>query len=350
MQLRALKVFCDVVGYRSFSRAAEENGISQSGASQVVHQLETGLGARLIDRSKRPFVLTPAGETYYAGCRRLVERYLALEEEIRTMNQEPAGRLRVASIYSVGLHYMNQCLKRFMTQWPKVNVRLEYQHPNRVSDMVEHDQADVGLISYPKSTRTITALPWREEPMLLVCHPQHRLAASGVRTLGDLDGEKMIGFDASLTIRREIDRVLDQHGVEVDVVMEFDNIETIKRAVEIDAGIALLPEPTVAREVQAGSLSAVRLPTDELKRPIGIIHRRGKELGKAARRFIELLQDDLPKGAGRKSKADPTPEAEPVADELVSAGTSNGHASNSNGHTGNGVSEKHSAARLKANA
>jgi hypothetical protein len=160
----------------------------------------------------------------------------------------------------------------------------------------------------------------------------------------------MIGFDASLTIRREIDRVLDQHGVEIDVVMEFDNIETIKRAVEIDAGIALLPEPTVAREVQAGSLSAVRLPTDELKRPIGIIHRRGKELGKAARRFIELLQDDLPKGTGRKSKADPTPEAEPVAEELVSAGTSNGHASNSNGHSGNGASEKHSAARLKANA
>jgi DNA-binding transcriptional LysR family regulator len=292
MQLRSLKVFCDVVGYRSFSRAAEENGISQSGASQVVHQLETSLGAKLIDRSKRPFVLTPAGETYYAGCRRIVERYLALEDEIRTMNQEPAGRLRVASIYSVGLHYMNQCLKRFMTQWPKVNVRLEYQHPNRVCDMVEHDQADVGLISYPKASRTITALPWRKEPMLLVCHPQHRLASAGVRSLADLDGEKMIGFDASLTIRREIDRVLDQHGVEVDVTMEFDNIEAIKRAVEIDAGIALLPEPTVAREVQAGSLAAVRLPTDELQRPIGIIHRRGKELGKAARRFIELLQDD----------------------------------------------------------
>lgn len=350
MQLRSLKVFCDVVGYRSFSRAAEENGISQSGASQVVHQLETGLGAKLIDRSKRPFVLTPAGETYYAGCRRIVERYLALEEEVRTMNQEPAGRLRVASIYSVGLHYMNQCLKRFMTQWPKVNVRLEYQHPNRVCDMVEHDQADVGLISYPKSTRTITALPWREEPMLLVCHPQHRLAASGVRSLADLDGEKVIGFDASLTIRREIDRVLDQHGVEVDVAMEFDNIETIKRAVEIDAGVALLPEPTVAREVQAGSLAAVRLSTDELKRPIGIIHRRGKELGKAARRFIELLQEDLPKSTSKKPPAGKAPPAEAGADTLV-AGDGSGVQSNSNGNGGNGHGEKRSApARVKANA
>lgn len=336
MQLRSLKIFCDVVGYRSFSRAAEENGISQSGASQVVHQIESGLGAKLIDRSKRPFVLTTAGETYYASCRRIVERYIALEEEIRTMNREPAGRLRVASIYSVGLHYMNQCLKRFMSQWPKVNVRLEYQHPNRVLDMVEHDQADVGLISYPKSTRTITALPWREEPMLLVCHPEHRLAAAGVLSLADLDGEKMIGFDASLTIRREIDRVLDQHAVEVDVVMEFDNIETIKRAVEIDAGVALLPEPTVAREVQAGSLSAVRLPTEELKRPIGIIHRRGRELGKAARRFIELLQDDVPKGASRATIRDGSAAAQHAADEKPAADAREPAAVGSNGRHGHG--------------
>jgi DNA-binding transcriptional LysR family regulator len=294
MQLRALKVFCDVVGYRSFSRAADENGISQSGASQVVHQLETGLGVRLIDRSKRPFVLTPEGETYYAGCRRIVERYLALEEEIRTMNHEPAGRLRVASIYSVGLHHMNQCLHEFMSQYPKVNIRLEYLHPHRVVEMVESDQADLGLISYPKSTRTITALPWREEPMVLVCQPQHRLTA-GVSDFADLDGERMIGFDASLVIRREIDRVLALHDAEVETVMEFDNIETIKRAVEIGTGIALLPEPTIAREVQSGTLAAVRLPTDELKRPIGIIHRRGKELSKAARRFIDLLQHDVPR-------------------------------------------------------
>ena len=90
--------------------------------------------------------------------------------------------------------------------------------------------------------------------------------------------EKLIGFDSDLTIRREIDRVLHLHRVEVQVVMEFDNIETIKRAIEIDAGVSLLPEPTVLREVAAGTLVAVPLDTDELVRPLGIIHRRGKEL------------------------------------------------------------------------
>src|SRR5690606_5592682 len=103
---------------------------------------------------------------------------------------------------------------------------------------------------------------------------------------------RMIGFDSDLTIRREIDRILQTHGVEVLVAMEFDNIETIKRAVEIDAGVALLPEPTVRREVAAKTLVMVPFQREELVRPLGIIHRRGKELGSTTRRFIELLQSE----------------------------------------------------------
>ena len=138
-------------GRRSFSRAAEENGISQSGASQVVNQLERQLGTKLIDRSKRPFTLTPEGEIYYGGCRKLVERYFALEERVRTLHDEVAGRVRVASIYSVGLHHMNRYLHQFLSQYPKANVRLEYLHPHQVYDAVENDQADLGLVSYPQA-------------------------------------------------------------------------------------------------------------------------------------------------------------------------------------------------------
>ena len=292
MHLKSLKVFCDVVGWRSFSRAAEENGISQSGASQVVHQLETRLGVKLIDRSKRPFMLTPEGEAYYEGCRKLVQRYDALEDQVRTLHEEVSGRVRVVSIYSVGLHHMSRYMQRFLTDYPRANVRLEYQHPHRVYDAVEKDQADIGLVSYPRASRTVEAIPWREEPMVLVCSPIHRLAGRDRVRLEELEGENVIGFDADLTIRHEIDRVLAEHKVEVRVAMEFDNIETIKRAVEIDAGVALLPEPTVRREVETRSLVAVPLTTDELVRPLGIIHRRGKELGITTRRFIELLQSE----------------------------------------------------------
>lgn len=292
MQLKPLKVFCDVVGLRSFSRAADENGISQSGASQVVHQLESSLGIKLIDRSKRPFVLTQEGETYYAGCRKLVDRYLALEEEVRIMHQEVSGRVRVAAIYSVGLHHMNRYLKQFLGQHPKADVRLEYQHPRRVREMVEQDQADLGLVSYPKSSRTIKAIAWREEPMVLVCAPTSRFAKLKEISLEQLDGVNMVGFDRDLRIRREIDRVLHRQRVEANVVMEFDNIETIKRAIEIDAGVGLLPQTTVTREIESSTLVAVRLGTDEFVRPLGIIYRRNKQFGTTARRFMELLRSE----------------------------------------------------------
>ncbi len=292
MHLKSLKIFCDVVYRRSFSRAAEENDISQSGASQVVHQLERRLGVKLVDRSKRPFTLTPEGEVYYDGCRKLLEKYDALEEEVRTLHEEVAGRVRVASIYSVGLSHMNRYLQLFLGQYPKANVRLEYLHPHRVYEAVENDQADLGLVSYPKSSRTVKAILWREEPMVLVCAPTHPLAKRTQIDLKELNGLSIVGFDLDLTIRREIDRALHLHDVEVRVTMEFDNIETIKRAIEIDAGVSLLPQPTVLREVEAGTLAAVPLATDELIRPLGILHRRGKDLGVTVRRFIDLLRSE----------------------------------------------------------
>jgi DNA-binding transcriptional LysR family regulator len=288
MHLKSLKIFCDVVGRRSFSRAAGENGISQSGASQTVNALEEHLGVKLIDRTKRPFVLTPEGEVYYEGCRKLVQRYFALEEEVRTLHEEVAGRVSVASIYSIGLSHMNRFVQRFLRDYPKANVRVQYQHPHRVVELVETDQVDLGLVSFPRSSRTIKATVWREEPMVLVCAPGHRLATRERVALEDLHGEEMIAFDADLEIRHEIDRALTARGVEVRVGMEFDNTETIKRAVEINAGVSLLPEPTVDREVAGGALAARPLNID-LKRPIGIVQRRGKELGKTAQRFMHLL-------------------------------------------------------------
>jgi DNA-binding transcriptional LysR family regulator len=325
MHLKSLKIFCDVVYRRSFSRAADENGISQSGASQVVNQLEHRLKVKLIDRSKRPFQLTPEGEIYYEGCRKLVERYFALEEEIRTLHDEVAGRVRVASIYSVGLHLMHRYLHEFLHDHPKANVRLEYLHPHRVYEAVENDQADIGLVSYPKSSRNVKAIGWREEPMVLACAPTHRLAKQQSVTLAEVAEQPIIGFDADLTIRREIDRALYEHRSDFRVVMEFDNIETIKRAVEVDAGVSLLPAPTIVREVEAGTLAAVPLANDGLVRPLGIIHRRGKDLGVTARRFIELLRKEG-KSHAALAQTSPRSGAEALGGDGVLTPEGNGHA------------------------
>jgi DNA-binding transcriptional LysR family regulator len=303
VNLKSLKVFCDIVARRSFSRAAEVNGISQSGASQVISQLEGRLGVQLIERSKRPLAPTREGQVFYDGCRKLIARYEALEDEVRTLHEEVAGRVRVAAIYSVGLHHMSRSVQEFMTRHPKANVRLEYLHPERVLELVEQGQADIGIVSYPRSTRAIEAEPWREEPLVLACAPSSAFAGRVQLSLAELDGQRMVGFDPGLVIRHEVDRVIAAHGAEPDVVMEFDNIETIKRAVEIDAGVALLPEPTLGRELAAGTLCAVRISGDELVRPLGIIHARGKPLGPTARRFVDLLRDHARDGRGEVAAA-----------------------------------------------
>lgn len=307
MNLKSLKIFCDIVARRSFSRAAEDNGISQSGASQVVGQLESRLGVQLIERSKRPLVPTREGQLFFEGCRKLIGQYDALEDEVRTLREEVAGRVRVAAIYSVGLHHMSRYVQEFMSRHPKANVRLEYLHPDRVLESVETGQADIGIVSYPRSTRTIEAEPWREEMIVLACAPGNPLAGRVEIALEELHGHKMVGFDPDLVIRHELDRALAAHDAEPVVVMEFDNVETIKRAVEIDAGVALLPEPTVGREVAAGTLTTVRLAGDELVRPLGIIHARGTALPPTARRFVELLR-------GHAHDAAFAPD-DPVADE-----------------------------------
>ncbi len=290
VNLKSLKIFCDIVSRRSFSRAAEDNGVSQSAASQVVGQLESHLGVRLIERSKRPLSPTREGQAFFDGCRKLIAAYDALEDQVRTLHDEVAGRVRVAAIYSVGLHHMSRYVQEFMSRHPKANVRLEYLHPDRVIESVEQGQADIGIVSYPRSTRALEAEPWREEPIVLVCAPGNPFAGRVQVALGELHGQRMVGFDSDLVIRHELDRALAAAGAEPAVVMEFDNIETIKRAVEIDAGVTLLPEPTVGRELAAGTLCTVRLVGEELVRPLGIVHARGKPLAPTVSRFVELLR------------------------------------------------------------
>ena len=289
MQIKYLKVFCDIAARRSISRGACENDVSQSAASQMVQHLEERLGVKLLDRSQRPLSLTAEGEVFHRGCRRIVDRYFALEETVRTLHEEVDGLVRVASIYSVGLSHMNQSVQDFLACFPKSNVRVEYQHPDRVYDLVQRDQVDVGLVSYPQADRKLAAIPWRDEPMVLVCAPDNDLAGLESVALRRLHGRPMVSFAANLRIRRETDRVLAAAGVEINAVMEFDNTETIKRAIEIDAGLGILPAPTVQREVASQTLVAIPFADGSIVRPLGIIQRRGKEQSRTTRQFIEFL-------------------------------------------------------------
>ena len=291
MQIETLKVFCDIVRLRSFSRGAQANQVLQATASLTVQRLERHLGVTLIERSCRPWKLTSEGQVFYGGCREMLDRYYALESEVRGKQITADTVVRVAAIYSVNLHDMSRCVRRFSELRPHARVELEYLHPSRVCERVLNDEVDLGIISFPQGRRDLTVIPWREEPMVVACPPQHRLARERRLAAKRLDGEAFVGFDADLVIRKKIDAFLRQHGVEVKVGLTFDNVEAVKRAVEVGSGVAILPRPTLEHELRACTLAAVPFSPQDFVRPLGMVYRRGRRLSPSTEAFIELLQN-----------------------------------------------------------
>ena len=328
MHLEALNIFCDVVRHQSFSRGAVANSVSQSAASQAVRQIERRLGAQLIDRSRRPWQLTPEGKLFFQGCQEIVDRYHELEEAVQR-RQDPSGyTVRLASIYSVGLHDLSQYVDRFREAVPGSHVDIEYMHPDEIPTRIQNDQSDVGLLAFATPGRDLTVVPWQRQAMAVACPPGHRFAdrttAIGPR---ELTGAAFVTFDRGLPVRRELDRYLRRHGTEVDVVAEFDTIENIKQAVEDGAGVAILPEPTLRREVERQTLVAVPLDKlddeDPFVRPLSIVHRRRRRLNPAVTEFIRLLRLD---NAGRTNGDAPAKAATRAATRTTAVADAAGHA------------------------
>ncbi len=265
MNLDTLNLYCDVIRSGSFSLGAAAHRISQSAASQAVRQLEEELGAQLIDRTKRPFMVTPEGKKFFEACLVLLDDFEKAKAEITSQRTLVGGAVRVAVIYSVGLHDMGIYCQQFTTRYPQAKIRLAYLHPHEVVEAVS-------------------------EPMVFVCHRSHPLAKKKTVSVRELDGENFVAFDRGLSIRKAVDKALRQRGATVSIAMEFDNIETIKHAITIQSGVSILPRPSVAREVESGILAAIPLDMPDLVRPIGIIHRRQKLLTPTAQELLVFLK------------------------------------------------------------
>lgn len=317
MHLRNAEIFCDVAAFRSISRAAEVHHVSQPSASQAVSQLEKDLAVQLIDRSRRPLELTPAGQKCYEGFRELLGLYRQIRDQVHGLKDVVSGRVRVASIYSVGLLQLDACVREFERAWPSIEVQVDYLHPDSVYQRISDDETDFGLVSFPQHGGEFASIPWREHSLVLVVPPGHRLAEYSDGIAPELlEDEDFVAFTTELTIRRRIDRWLKQARIAVNVMHEFDNIENIKRGVEAGTGVSLLPRPAVEREVRSGSLVAVPVCGVNWTRPLGIVHRRHKSLSRAATLFVEFLQNyPEPELAGSPQPAQQTVPAAETAPE-----------------------------------
>jgi DNA-binding transcriptional LysR family regulator len=276
------------------SRGAERSGVSQSAASQHVQEVERRLGVALFDRSKRPLDLTAAGRLYADFCRDVLRREEEFAHALESVKGEVDGAVRVVSIYSTGLSEMGRLQEEFSLRYPTAQLQVEYMRPDKVYEAVRTDAADLGLVSYPESSREIAAIPWRSEEMQVAVPPAHPFAERDAVYPADLNGQDFIAFDEDLSIRRELDRYLRAQGIEVKTVMHFDNILMIKEAVGLGRGISILPARTMQAEIAQGRIVAVKLHAPDLVRPVGIVHRKRKKLNRAAQAFLNLLVSELP--------------------------------------------------------
>lgn len=292
MNLRNTEIFCDIATHRSFSKAAAFRQISQPAVSQALQQLEDEIGVSLIDRSKRPIELTAAGSIYFERCQKWLLDYRSIEDAVHHYSGRVVGKVRVASIYSVGLLQMSAYVSRLHSEYPDVELHLDYGHPDAIYNRILRDEVDLGIVSFPRDGGEIGSIPWQNQEMVLAVAAGHPWAGRDQICIREINGVNFVAFTADLTIRRKTEKLLKNHDVSVRVTHQFDNVETIKRAVEINLGVAILPLTTMRREIEFGALQAVPLANVQFVRPLGIVHKRHKNLSRAAVKFVELLLQD----------------------------------------------------------
>ena len=293
MQIESFKVFRDLVESRSFSKAASLNFITQSAVSQQIRVMEERFRVPLIERSNKHFGLTREGQVLYDASKQIVFQFDSVQHQILEMRNVVSGTIRLSTVYSIGLHEIPPYLKKFLVKFPNVNVHVEYRRSNQVYDEVSEGASDLGLVAYPVQKKTLKVEPFREDRLVVICVPGHELAREGEISVAALKKEKFIGFEPDIPTRKAVDKIFREAGIEVNPVMEFDNIETVKRAVEIGAGVAIVPRATVDQEVLNGTLAAIEFKGHPYYRPLGIIYKAGRVLSPAMQRFLKMLKEPL---------------------------------------------------------
>ncbi len=301
MHIETLKVFCDLVELQSFSLAAERNFVTQSAVSQQVRTLEEKFDRKLLERvrGRREIRLTPSGEVFYRESKNVLDSFDQLHEQMNSLIGRISGVVKIATVYSVGLHELPPLVREYMSKFPSVKIDLEYSRTTRVVRDVLRGVVELGIVTFPEPRRGLTVVPMASDRLVLICPPDHELAGKAEIRATTLKDRDFVLFERDIPTRKATDKILRSHGVSVNKVAEFDNIETIKRAVEVGFGLAIVPQPSVVDEERNGQLSIVKFKEKEWKRPVGVVYRSDRDLSLAAQKFVNLLENGNPKEIGK---------------------------------------------------
>jgi len=285
MHLESLKMFCDVVQTGTFSAAARRSQVTQSAVSQCVSSLEDRYAVQLLARGARRVRPTPAGERLARAVADILTRMRELESDLR--ERVPGSRTTtVSTSYAMGLHELRDVQRALE---PAVTLVLLHRRPEEVYDDVIVGAADLGLVAYPAARGPAEVIPLRDDPLVAIMPPGHALAAEREVSPAALARLPFVAFDAQLPTGAGIARLFHDQGLELRPSLQVHNVETLKRAVELGHGVSVLPRPTVAHELAAGTLVARPIAGRRWTRPVGLVVCKDRYRTRAAQAALDAF-------------------------------------------------------------
>ena len=291
-----LKVFLDLVETKSFTLTAQKNGISQAAVTNELQSMEHHFNERFVERNTRAFRLTQEGKILRDNARKIVRTYTKFKSQFEAIPHPVSNIFHITTISYIGLYSLPSCLQRFQKEHAQVSTLVEYAHVDQVYEDVLNGTADLGLVARPLKNKRIQIIPLHKEPLVLICHPQHRFAKQKKIKLRAFRGETFISFERGLLGYKVLEELLQRYRLRKKYVREFNEIEPIKRAVELGAGVAIVPEVTVQQEVANRKLVALTIADGDLYHLLAAICLKKKAGSPLVKQFITFL-----KGAFRPS-------------------------------------------------
>jgi LysR family transcriptional regulator, transcriptional activator of the cysJI operon len=290
MEVRDLQVFISVAKHLNYTRAGKEVHLSQPSVSVRIKQLETELGMKLFEQLGKKVALTEAGQLLVPYAQRVITAIDDAEHAIKDLQGLQRGSLRIGASTTPGMYIIPQTIARFKELHPKIDVHLGIKDTRDIEDGVIRNEFDFGFVGGHLAGDEIDVLPWLTDELVLIVPPAHRLSRKKNVKREDLEKENFIGRESGSATRATVARSLKDSQLQLQTVMEMENPESLKKAVQSGLGIAFISKFAVESELKAKTLSTVRIAKLVIDRELKIVYRKDKHLSRAARAFIELAR------------------------------------------------------------
>ena len=288
MELHALEVFLTIATEKSFSRAAEKLFRTQPAISLALQRLETELGEKLIDRSGKYLILTDAGRNVLEYARRFQSLQQEMENSLAELRDNSAGRLKIGANESTTL-YLLQHIEKYREMYPKVKVQVQRSLSSKIPNELLDGNLELGVISYNPEDERLKSKVIYTDSLAFVVSPAHRLAGQKTISISELGAETFIAHNVLSPYRDVVLREFQTHKVPLHMEVEMPTIETIRKLVQNNIGVAFLPRMCVEQEIRQGLLSEVRIKEMHVERKIRLIYPTRRALSHAAKAFLDIL-------------------------------------------------------------